>query len=259
MSADSKSHEPRSARASSLFAGFLSSFALQAGYNYDGFQNVGLAAVLLPALKDLYPDPDERAAAVRRHLTYFNAHPYLASFAAGVLINAEEKRANGDPEALDDLTIARIKHAMGSLLGNIGDRLFWAGLLPLAALLGTIAYLFEPLYGALCLLLVYNIPHLLVRAEGLRLGYQNGREILREISGPRGSAVIRWVKRLAAFAAGILIPLTVAHSRTPSGVEGALLVMLPLLLLYWLMARRANRVLALLVTVTLVSLYSLLG
>ena len=57
----------RKVRNSSLFSTFMSSFAFQAGYNYDRFQNLGLVAVMLSALKDIYPDPDDlREWAVRR-------------------------------------------------------------------------------------------------------------------------------------------------------------------------------------------------
>lgn len=249
----------RSPRPSSLFAAFVSSLAVQAGYNYDGYQNIGMAAMLLPALRDLYPEPEELARALRRHLTYFNAHPYMAGFAAGALIKAEEERANGRPDALGEAAIDRVRHAMGSVLGNIGDRFFWAGLLPLSALLGLIAFLIEPLYGILALLLVYNIPHLLVRAEGIRLGYQRGRGVFQEVSGPIATNAIGWVKRLSAFAAGVLLTLTIAHTLTPGGAAGALLVAAPALLTSWLLARSARRVLALPAVVVVVSLYCLLG
>ncbi len=248
----------RSVRPTSLFSAFMNSFLLQAGYNYDGYQSIGLTAMLLSALRDLYPDPDERTKALRRHLSFFNAHPYMAGFATGALIRAEEERANEEPGALDDMALDRVRQAMGSLLGNIGDRFFWAGLLPLSALLGMIVFLIEPLYGAICLLLVFNVPHLLVRAEGIRLGYQGGREVLRDVGGPLGTLAISWVRRLAALAAGVLLALTIAHTLTPAGSGGALLVALPALAVSWLLGRNLHRLLALLTIVTLISLYCLL-
>jgi len=246
-------------RGSSLFAAFLTSLGLQAGYNYEGYQNIGMAAMLLPALRDLYPDPDDLRRALQRHLNYFNAHPYMATFAAGAIIRAEEERAAKAEQALDEVSLDRVRQAMGSLLGNLGDRLFWAGLLPLAALLGMITFLLEPLYGAICLLLVFNVPHLITRAEGIRRGYLRGRDVFRDLSGPFTAGAIRWMRRLSGFAAGILLVLTISHRNTPDGVEGALLVALPALLTPWLLRRRIPRVLALLVPITLISLYCLLA
>ena len=246
-------------RSSSLFAAFLSSFGLQAGFNFEGYQNLGIVSMLLPALKDLYPDPQELRSAVRRHLTYFNAHPYLASFAAGALIRAEEDRAAGLEDAMDDVGMRRMRQAMGSMLGNLGDRLFWAGMLPLSALLGVLAFLFDPVLGALCILVVFNIPHLIVRAEGIRLGYQKGRAVFLDLGGPFTESVIRWIRRASGLAAGCLLVLIIAHHRTPAGAEGALLVAVPALLASWLLRRSIPRVLALLVPITLISLYCLLA
>ncbi len=245
-------------RDSSRFAAFLTSFAVQAGYHYDGFQNIGLAAMLLPTLEDLYEDPDERTEAVRRHLDFFNAHPYLTTYAAGALIRMEEERAHGVEEAHSDGAIGRFKQVMGSTLGNVGDRFFWAGLLPLAALAGLCAFMIDPLWGVLTLLVVYNVPHLVVRAEGLRVGYEMGAASAPAVAGGFGKRPVRWVRRLAAVAGGALIPLAAAHPMGP-GVPAALALMAGSGLLAALLFRlRAGRVLTLLLITALISLYTLL-
>ena len=51
---------------------FFRSFFLQASWNPQGMQNLGLAYALYPALKKLYPEPEAQSAAVRRHLAFFN-------------------------------------------------------------------------------------------------------------------------------------------------------------------------------------------
>ncbi len=212
-------------RMSSRFAAFLTSLGFQAGFNYDGFQNIGLAATLLPALRDLYPEPDDLERALERHLRYFNTNPYLATFTAGALIAAEEENLErgGGLEA-DTTWLDRFKQASGSVLGNLGDRFFWAGLQPLACLAGVIAFLLSPLYGILVLLLLFNIPHLLIRAEGMRLGCVAGRGVVTIVAGDLGARAIRWVRRLAALALGAVPPLLLVHPSTPDGVEGAALI-----------------------------------
>jgi len=211
-------------RSSSRFAAFLTSLAFQAGYNYDGYQNIGLAATLLPALRDLYPEPDDLARALERHLSYFNTNPYLATFTAGAIIAAEEENLQQGGIRAEDTWLDRFKQASSSVLGNQGDRFYWAGLRPLACLVGIIAFLLSPLYGILALLLVFNVPHLLIRAEGIRLGYVAGRGVVTVVAGDLGAGAIRWVRRLAALALGAVPPLLLIHPSTPDGIAGAALI-----------------------------------
>ncbi len=214
----------RRVRSSSLFAGFLSSFAVQAGYNYERYQDLGLLAILLPALRDIHPDEDDLKRALTRHSGYFNTNPYLATFTAGALIKAEEEMAGLElTDGVDNWT-DRFKQASGSVLGNLGDRFFWGGLRPLAGLIGILAYLLSPLYGALAILVVFNIPQIVVRAEGIRMGYEAGRGVVTSAIGDRGSKAIAWVKRLGALALGMVVPFLVAHPATPDGLIGVALV-----------------------------------
>lgn len=246
------------ARDSSRFAAFLTSFLVQAGYHYDGFQNIGLAAMLLPALKDLYPDREQLIAAVRRHLDFFNAHPYLTPYAAAALIRMEEERACGVEEAHSDDALRRFKQVIGSILGNLGDRFFWAGLLPLATLAGLCAFLLDPMWGVLTLLVLYNLPHLLTRVEGLRIGYRMGAASAPAAAGDFGRGPIRWVRRLAALAGGVLIPLAAAHPLT-APLPTTLLVMAGAAAVTMLLLKlRTGRVLTLLAVTALISLYTLL-
>ena len=211
-------------RQSSLFAGFLSSFAVQAGYNYERYQNLGLLAILLPALKDINPDPEDLKKALARHSGYFNTNPYLATFTAGALIRAEEESADLDVHEGDESWTDRFKRVSGSVLGNLGDRFFWGGLRPLAGLIGILAYLLSPLYGALALIVVFNIPQIVIRAEGMRMGYEAGRGVVTSAVGDRGSRAIIWVKRLGALALGMVIPFLIAHPAMPGGSAGVVLV-----------------------------------
>lgn len=240
---------------SSRFSAFLTSFAIQAGYNYDGFQNLGFAAALLPALNDIYDDEEERNNAFRRHLEFFCAHPYLATFTVGAVIKAEEERAAGYSNAMGEAELARFKQASGSVLGSLGDRFFWAGLKPLAAMAGVIAFLLSPLYGVLTLLILYNVPHLLVRAEGLRMGYESGPGMLPAIGGEKGARAIVWIKRLGAVAFGILVPLIVAHPETPGAFEGTLLIAAAAAASWFLLRQRNRRILSMMGLAVLVSLY----
>ena len=220
---ESQGEGPR-VRASSRFAALLQGLAVQAGFNYRGFQNLGFAAMMLPALRDLYPEPERLRAALHRHLDYFNTHPHVAGVAAGALMRDEQRRARGEAGALDDEAQVRLRRALGSLLGSIGDRLIWAGLMPLAVLAGLLAWFYEPLWGAPVVLVLFNLPQLALRADGLRLGWEEGPEVYRRVGGPAAARLLLWARRMAALTAGALAVLLVLHPLTPSGTEGVALV-----------------------------------
>ena len=70
---------------------------LQGSWNYERMQNGGYAFALIPAIKKLYKTKEDRAAALKRHLEFFNTHPYIASPILGVSLALEEDNANGTP------------------------------------------------------------------------------------------------------------------------------------------------------------------
>ena len=67
-----------------LRATWWRSFFLQGSWTYERMQNVGWAFAMIPAIKKLYSSKEDRAAALKRHLEFFNTHPYVASPILGV-------------------------------------------------------------------------------------------------------------------------------------------------------------------------------
>ena len=108
---------------------FWRSTFLQGSWNYERMQNGGFAYSLIPALKKLYTTKEDRASALKRHMEFFNTHPYLASPILGVTLALEEERANGAP--VDDVTIQGVKVGMMGPLAGIGDPVFWFTVKPI--------------------------------------------------------------------------------------------------------------------------------
>ncbi|AUN12714.1 hypothetical protein RSJ21_14965 [Clostridium botulinum] len=102
---------------------WLRSFFLQGSWNYERMQNGGWAFAMIPAIKKLYKTKEDRADALKRHLEFFNTHPYVASPVLGVTLALEEQRANG--AEIDDITIQGVKVGMMGPLAGIGDPVFW--------------------------------------------------------------------------------------------------------------------------------------
>lgn len=124
---------------------FLRSFFLQTGWNYAKFQNIGLAFVMLPFLKQLYKNqPEKLNTALKRYLESFNTQPIMASFCFGTLARQEDKVARAKtPNQLMDALLdwEGIKRALSITTASIGDRLFWGALKPLTLLLALFIWL----------------------------------------------------------------------------------------------------------------------
>ena len=63
----------------------LRSQFLQGSWNYERMQNGGWAFALIPALKKLYPNKEDATKALKRHLEFFNTHPYIAAPILGAI------------------------------------------------------------------------------------------------------------------------------------------------------------------------------
>jgi mannose PTS system EIID component len=175
---------------------FWRSLFIQAGYNPQGQQSLGLTYALLPALKALYPEPAAEADAVRRHLTTtFNTHPYAAAAIVGGILNHEERMARGEEPA------DSAEHFKSSLMGPLaalGDGFFWLSLRPAAGALCAALY---PLLGVWCavlFLVLYNAVHFTARARFFQLGYRSGDALVTSLSRAQ---IPRWGERLRAVAA----------------------------------------------------------
>ncbi len=102
---------------------------LQGSWNYERMENGGWAYSMIPALRKLYPNKEDMAAALQRHLVFFNTQPYLASPIIGVTLALEEDKANG--VEVDDEAIQGVKVGMMGPLAGVGDPVFWYTVRPI--------------------------------------------------------------------------------------------------------------------------------
>ncbi|WP_311482313.1 PTS system mannose/fructose/sorbose family transporter subunit IID, partial [uncultured Anaerococcus sp.] len=52
---------------------------LQGSWNYERMQNGGWAFSMIPAIKELYTKKEDQVEALKRHLEFYNTHPYVSS------------------------------------------------------------------------------------------------------------------------------------------------------------------------------------
>ena len=152
------------------------SFFLQASWNYQGQQNIGLASAMTILFEEMFGrDAASMNAALARALKPFNTQPYMAGPIMGALIKAEELGPEG---GYPTERLERLKTALMTAFAAIGDAFFWNALLPAAAVLSLFwAVRLEPV-GALVYLAVFNLGHIVCRVGGFFKGYQEGSGIV---------------------------------------------------------------------------------
>ena len=186
---------------------FFRSFFLQSVWNYQSLLSVGFAYALIPVAKVLYSTDEERRSFLRRHLNFFNAHPYYASYALGAIARVEEEITNNKADLHQ---VEKLKNALIGPLGALGDQMFWGTIKPAAILLGVIAVLLTQniytfLYLFIFLLLLYNVPHLYIRYYGIMEGYKKGFEVYKLISLERYKKYRNFYVGLGAASLGFII------------------------------------------------------
>jgi len=146
---------------------------------------IGFCYSMVPIARRLYPDAKEQQKFLKRHLNFFNAHPYFTTFALGAIARIEEEEVisgNFDHSKTD-----RFKSALIGPLGAVGDQLVWALIKPASILFGLAGIIMIPdftmqLVFLFVLLLMYNVPHLYIRVYGLYKGYQLGFSVYKRLS-----------------------------------------------------------------------------
>ena len=113
---------------------FIRSFFIQAAWNFKSLLSIGWTFSLLPIAKKLIKDEQQYMSFLNRHLSFFNAHPYIASYALGAIARLEEECAKSEDKKYEQ--IEKFKNAIIGPLGAIGDQLFWAVIKPASIIVG---------------------------------------------------------------------------------------------------------------------------
>lgn len=186
---------------------------LQGSWNYERMQNGGWAYAMIPAIKKLYTTKEDRAAALKRHLEFFNTHPYLAAPVLGVTLALEEERANGAP--VDDVAIQGVKVGMMGPLAGVGDPVFWFTVRPMLGALGASLAMSGSIMGPLLFFFAWNIIRIAFLWYTQEFGYQAGSKITDDLSGGLLQKVTKGASILGMFVLGSLVQRWVSVKFTP--------------------------------------------
>ncbi|HFI0633813.1 TPA: PTS system mannose/fructose/sorbose family transporter subunit IID [Streptococcus suis] len=176
---------------------------LQGSWNYERMQNLGWAYAMIPAIKKLYTKKEDQAAALERHLEFFNTHPYVASPILGVTLALEEERANG--AAIDDTAIQGVKIGMMGPLAGIGDPVFWFTVRPILGALGASLALTGNIMGPIIFFFGWNAIRMAFLWYTQEFGYKAGSEITKDMSGGILQDITKGASILGMFILAVLV------------------------------------------------------
>ena len=176
---------------------------LQGTWNFERMQNGGWAYSMIPAIKALYDDEASQSQALKRHLEFYNTHPYVSAPVMGVTLAMEEERANGT--AIDDAAINGVKVGMMGPLAGVGDPVFWFTIRPILGALGASLALSGNPLGPIIFFLAWNIIRYLFLWKSQEAGYKAGNEITKDLSGGLLGRVTLTASILGMFVIGALV------------------------------------------------------
>ena len=186
---------------------------LQGSWNYERMQNGGWCYSMIPAIKKLYPNKDDQIAALKRHLEFYNTHPYVSAPVIGVTLALEEDRANGAD--IDDVAIQGVKVGMMGPLAGVGDPVFWFTVRPILGALGASLAMSGSIVGPLLFFVAWNLIRYWFLWYTQEVGYKQGREITKDLSGGMLGKITEGASILGMFIIGALVERWVSISFTP--------------------------------------------
>jgi mannose/fructose/N-acetylgalactosamine-specific phosphotransferase system component IID len=209
----------RTLRKSDLRRSFWRQFwSFEISWNYERMQALGFAWAMEPVLRRLYPERDEYAAALQRHLVFFNTSPVVgAPLIIGSAISMEEA---GAPASAEGIKVG----LMGPMAG-IGDTLTYA---LYNSIIFTIAASFAlqgNWFGPIFALLFIAVPYFLVRWWQFFWAYNRGKAIAADIGRglldkiTMGSTVFGLIV-LGGFVPSIVKVVTTLNYRQHLTVQG---------------------------------------
>ena len=173
---------------------FWHSFLLENCYNYERQQALGYAIGMWPAIKRFYHTKEEQAEALTRHMAIFNTTPHLVSAITG--ISAVMEKEASENKAFDKQIINNVKVGLMGPLAGIGDSFFWGTLRIIASGIGISLAQQGSFLGAVLFLLIFNIPHLLIRYYGTVFGYRSGVSLM---NNAKDSGVLQMLSKGATM------------------------------------------------------------
>ncbi len=169
---------------------------LQGSFNYERMQAAGWLYSILPGLEKIHTDKDDLATSMTHNMEFFNIHPFLVTFAMGICLSLEQKKA-------DIPTIRAVRVSLMGPLGGIGDALFWMTLVPILAGITSQMAIAGNVAGPIIFLVVFNIIQFAIRFGLMNWSYKMGTQAIDTLMDSM-QAFTRAASILGVFVVGCL-------------------------------------------------------
>lgn len=197
---------------------FMRTLVLQASWNSQRMQNLGLLSALLPFRRTQPHDITEDRLFCRRYYGFFNTNPYFANYLIGGLLRLEHEKSLGTE--LPPGMIPTYRDSLGRTFASLGDQLFWMGLRP--ALIMTLCLM--GLHGLqtsiLTIVGVFALAQLWLRWWTLGRGFSFGLDIVQLLRGTHWHLAITWMGRAAMMLTGLVAGFFLARVSSVDLIAG---------------------------------------
>lgn len=140
----------------------------------ESMLGMAFGQAMAPVIEDLYDTKEERAAALKRHISLFNTEAQVGSICNGIVCGLEESNANGKctPEVIESVKVALIGPTSA-----IGDSLWVGTIIPiLLTICMTISQVAASWAGPVVYMIVYPVGTCILSWKLFQLGYKGGLE-----------------------------------------------------------------------------------
>jgi fructoselysine and glucoselysine-specific PTS system IID component len=208
---------------------FFRSLALEANFNFESWQNSGFAFAMIPVLKKLYITRQSMSAALTRHLQFFNTSPYGSTLILGITAAMEARKSKS--EDFDEESINAVKTGLMGPLAGVFDSLFWGTFKVIAAGVGASLAIKGNVLGPILFLLIFNVPHLVLRYQLTFIGYNTGTRFLQNLAKTNvmdkltvGSSILGLmvIGAMTATLMNITTPITLGSDDTAATLQSIL-------------------------------------
>ncbi|ARC54705.1 PTS mannose transporter subunit IID [Candidatus Riesia sp. GBBU] len=183
---------------------FFRSNFFQGSWNFERMQSIGFCFSMIPIIRRLYPKKSaERKKAIRRHLEFFNTHPYMVAPILGITIALEEQKSNGSK--IDDNTINNIKVGLMGPLAGVGDPIFWGTIRPVLSALGAGIAISGSFFGPILFFFLFNLMRLSIKYYCLFYGYNKGIYLINDMKDNVLKKITEGSSILGLFVMGALV------------------------------------------------------
>ena len=230
---------------------FWRSFTTSHAWHFERQQHMAFCWSMIPAIKKLYDNREDRIAAYQRHLEFYNCQTSMQPLIGGIVAAMEEENANN--EGFDTSSISSMKVALMGPLAGIGDSIIQGIIVPTLLSIGmSLANGGSPL-GPLFYIVAYGILGPVISFISYRTGYKLGVGAIDVIVGESARRImdafnVLGIMVVGALAAGNIALTTTLNipfgdewqplQTTLDGVFPALLPLIAVLATWWMLGKK---------------------